>query len=188
MKNTGLIKFQIMDSFQIRIFFIVFGFLMFGTFTSGAQEAIPAAGGTATGQGGSASFTVGQVVYTVLSGEGNLVIQGVQQPYEISVVTSSEEIPIAGIDVLAYPNPATDFVTLRVESSLIQDLQPLAYELFDMAGRVLEKQNITSNYTNIRMNHLASSTYFLKVYNATGVSSSGPNSSVQSKTFKIIKK
>jgi len=177
-----------MLNIYVRAVSIVAGLLAGAVFISGAQEAIPASGGNATGQGGSASFTVGQVVYTVLSGEGNLVIQGVQQPYEISVVTSSEEIPITGIDVLAYPNPATDFVTLRIESTLNQDLQPLTYELFDMAGRVLEKQNITSNYTNIRMNHLPSSTYFLKVYNTSGTRLSEPNSSVQTKTFKIIKK
>ncbi|WP_372948687.1 T9SS type A sorting domain-containing protein [Mariniphaga sp.] len=156
--------------------------------TTYAQEAIPAAGGTATGQGGSASFTVGQVVYTVLSGEGNLVIQGVQQPYEISVVTSSEDIPLSGIDVQAYPNPTTDFITLRVDSALNQDLQPLAYELLNIGGRVLEKKNISANHTNIQMKHLAPATYFLKVYHVVKATSLKQSSSVQSKTFKIIKK
>jgi hypothetical protein len=156
--------------------------------TANAQEAIPAAGGTATGQGGSASFTVGQVVYTVLSGQGHSAIQGVQQPYEISVVTSSGEIPFAGADIQVFPNPATDFLTLRIELVQNQNVQSLVCELFDMNGRVLEKQNITSSHTNIRMSHLAPSTYFLKVYNKSNTRSSGQNSSVQSKTFKIIKK
>jgi hypothetical protein len=188
MKNTGSIKFQIMDSFQIRIFFIVFGFLMFGTFTSGAQEAIPAAGGTATGQGGSVSFTVGQVVYTHLSGQEQSVIQGVQQSHEISVVTSVDEIPFSGIDVQAYPNPASDFVTLHIESGLNDHYQTLTYELFDLAGQVLEEKTISADLTNIPMVHLAPATYLLKVYNSSGTRSSEPNPFVNSKTFKIIKK
>lgn len=188
MKNLISIKFQNMDSFQIRIFFIVFGFLMFGTFTSGAQEAIPAAGGTVTGQGGSVSFTVGQVVYTTVSGQEHTVFQGVQQPYEISVVTSIDEIPFSGIDVQAYPNPANDFVTIRVESGLNEHYQTLTYELFDMTGRVLEKKTISSDLTNIPMVHLAPATYLLQVYNSSGTRSSESNLTIYSKTFKIIKK
>ena len=57
-----------------------------------AQEAIPATGGEASGSGGSASYTVGQVVYTTNVGtNGNSVAEGVQQPYEISVVTGIPE-------------------------------------------------------------------------------------------------
>jgi len=153
-----------------------------------AQEAIPASGGTVNGQGGSVSFTVGQVVYTTDSSQEHTISRGVQQPYEISVVTSSSEITLTGIDVQAYPNPATDFLTLRIEAVQNKNVQSLVCELFDMNGRMLEKQNITSSHTNIRMSHLAASSYLLKVYNAPDISSSGQNSSVQSKTFKIIKK
>ncbi len=177
-----------MLKFYLRSLTIVAGFLAGTAFISGAQEAIPAAGGTVTGQGGSVSFTVGQVVYTTVSGEEHTVSQGVQQPYEIWVVTSSEEIPISGIDVQAYPNPATDFVTLRVEAALNQQLQVLTYELFDMTGQVLEKKAISADHTNIPMGHLAPATYLLKVYNTSGIRSSEPNFSIKSKTFKIIKK
>lgn len=177
-----------MLKFNFRSFLFVAGFLTGTVFISGAQEAIPAAGGTVTGQGGSVSFTVGQVVYTQLSGQEQSVIQGVQQPYEISVVTSTHEIQFSGIDVQAYPNPANDFVTLRIESSLNQQFQPFTYELFDMAGQVLEKKTISADLTNIPMVHLAPATYLLKVYNSTSTRSSGPNSSLNSKTFKIIKK
>jgi len=49
-----------------------------------AQEATTTAGGEASGSGGYASYTVGQVVYTTKTGtNGNSVIEGVQQPYEI---------------------------------------------------------------------------------------------------------
>jgi uncharacterized protein (TIGR02145 family) len=49
------------------------------------QNTISAAGGNAKGSGGSASFTVGQIFYTKLSGTNGTVVQGIQQPYEISM-------------------------------------------------------------------------------------------------------
>lgn len=177
-----------MLKFYLRSFLIVTGFWAGTVFNSGAQETIPAAGGTATGQGGSVSFSVGQVVYNFLSGQEQSVIQGVQQPYEISVVTSADEIPFSGIDVQAYPNPASDFVTLRIESGLNDHYQILTYELFDMTGQVLEKKTISADLTNIPMVHLAPATYLLKVYNSSGTRSSESNPSLNSKIFKIIKK
>lgn len=156
--------------------------------TVNAQEAFPAAGGTVNGQGGSVSFTVGQVVYSTVSSQEHTVSQGVQQPYEIYVVTSSGEIPLTGIEIQAYPNPATDFLTLSVETEMNQYLKPLAYELFDMTGRVLEKKIISAGHTNIPMGHLAPATYFVKVYHSAKTTSLMQSSSVQTKTFKIIKK
>lgn len=189
MKTKSFQKHAIIHVKLFYIFSAFIAFILSGMIrTANAQEAIPAAGGTVTGQGGSVSFTVGQVVYTTVSGEEHTVSQGVQQPYEIWVVTSSEEIPISGIDIQAYPNPATDFVTLRVESALNQHFQPFAYELFDMTGRVLEKKTISSSHTNIPMGHLAPATYFVKVYHSAKTTFLMQSSSVQSKTFKIIKK
>ena len=56
-----------------------------------AQESVNATGGNASGSGGSASYSVGQVVYTNNTGTSGSVAQGVQQPFEISVVTGIEE-------------------------------------------------------------------------------------------------
>ncbi len=51
-----------------------------------AQTSVNATGGNASGSGGSASYSVGQVVYTTHTGTNGSVAQGVQQPFEISVV------------------------------------------------------------------------------------------------------
>jgi len=57
-----------------------------------AQESVNATGGNALGNGGTASYSVGQMIYTTNTGTGgNTVAQGVQQPFEISVVTGIEE-------------------------------------------------------------------------------------------------
>jgi len=56
-----------------------------------AQESVNATGGNASGSGGSASYSVGQVAYQTHTGTNGSVSEGVQQPFEISVVTAIEE-------------------------------------------------------------------------------------------------
>ena len=59
-----------------------------------AQESINTTGGNATGDGGSASYSIGQMVYTTTTGDDGSVAQGVQQAFEIYVlgVEDLEEI------------------------------------------------------------------------------------------------
>lgn len=56
-----------------------------------AQTSVNVTGGNASGSGGSASYSVGQFVYQTHTGTSGSVSEGVQQPYEISVVTGLEE-------------------------------------------------------------------------------------------------
>lgn len=139
-----------------------------------AQESVNATGGNASGSGGSASYSVGQVVYTANTGTNGSVSQGVQQPYEISVVTGLEEAKGINLSVSAYPNPTTDYLTLEVKEF---DLSNLRFQLYDMSGKLLQSEKITNNRTSIMMINLLPSTYFLKVIQG--------NKEV--KTFKIIK-
>jgi len=79
-----------------------------------AQTSINATDGNASGSGGSVSYSVGQVVYTTNTGTTGSVAQGVQQPFEILVVTGLEEAKGINLSVSAYPNPTTDYLTLEV--------------------------------------------------------------------------
>lgn len=139
-----------------------------------AQTAIPSAGGNATGSGGSVSYSVGQVVYTTNSGSNGSETQGVQQPYEISIVTGLEAGNAVSMQCSAYPNPAAYFVKLKVEN---YKTEHLTYQLFDAAGKLLENNRINSGETNIDMHNLVISTYFLKVM----------QNDKEIKVFKIIK-
>lgn len=139
-----------------------------------AQETIPATGGNATGSGGSASYSVGQVVYTTNTGTNGSVAQGVQQPFEISVVTGIEQTKGINLSVSAYPNPATDFLMLKVEN---YDNGNLSYQLFDMNSKLLQNKKVTSNQTSIVMSNLVPATYFVKVI----------QENKEVKTFKVIK-
>ena len=145
-----------------------------------AQESINATGGNASGSGGSASYSVGQMMYQNHTGSSGSVAEGVQHPYEISVETGIEEAE--GIDLLltAYPNPATEDLTLNFNETVKKshDLSLMSYRLYDMQGILLQSGKITADHTSITMSDLVPSTYFVKVIRRNKVI----------KTFKIVKK
>ena len=70
----------------------------FGLSEAKAQEAPNASGGNGSGSGGSASYSMGQIVYTTNKGTNGSVAQGIQQPFEISVITAINEA--AGINII----------------------------------------------------------------------------------------
>jgi hypothetical protein len=139
-----------------------------------AQTATPATGGNASGSGGSVSYSIGQVVYSTNTSANGTVIQGVQQPFEISVVTGIEEAKGINLSVLAYPNPTTDYLTLEVKEF---ELSNLSFQLFDMNGKLLQSEKITGNQTSIVTSNLVPAMYFVKVI----------QNQKEVKTFKIIK-
>ena len=128
-----------------------------------AQETIPTTGGNASGSGGSISYSVGQVVYTTNTGTNGTVAQGVQQPFEISVITAIEEARGINLNCTAFPNPTTDYLILKVDASLSLSSRSSSYQLYDISGKLLENKNITGIETSISMNDLVPATYFLKV-------------------------
>lgn len=151
----------------------------FSLYTVSAQTSVNATGSNASGSGGSVSYSVGQVVYTTNTGTNGSVAQGVQQPFEISVVTAIEEAKGIMLSVSAYPNPTTDFLTLSIDDDVQTRpaLSPMYYQLYDMNGKILQSEKITGNQTSIVMSNLVPATYFVKVIQG--------NKEV--KTFKIIK-
>jgi len=155
-----------------------------------AQNAVPASGGDASGNGGSASYSVGQVVYTSITGISGSVAQGVQQPFEVSVVTGIEEAIGINLMISAFPNPTTDFLTLNIDN---YDVSNLSYQLYDMTGKILETKKIESYKTTIVMTKLFPAIYFVKVIQDNKEVRSDKHKNIVGmqlnvvKTFKIIK-
>ena len=146
-------------------------FSLLGFMCVQAQENTVVAGGNASGTGGTASYSVGQVVYTTNANTTGSVSQGLQQAYEIYALGVSE---IAmDISLTVYPNPTTDKLNLKVDNA-----EGLRYELYDLQGRLIEGGNVSTTTTTINTGSLPSATYLVKVITAKNLV----------KTFKVIKK
>ncbi len=137
-----------------------------------AQQGLVASGGDATGAGGSASYSVGQVDFITKQGLTGKSTEGLQQPFEIytnSIIDVNNRMA-----AFVYPNPTTNYVTLSVTDV---QMGQMSYSLYDLQGRLLVEQKLSSDLTTISLADLPNATYFLKV--------TMNNSEIR--TFKIIK-
>lgn len=159
---------------HIKIKLSVILFLCIGLTATFAQKSILASGGNISGSGGSVGYSVGQFVYTTLSGTNGSVAQGIQQPYEISVVLGVENAKMINLVFSVYPNPATDYVKLKVDNYKLENLN---YQLYDTNTKLLESKKVSGNETLISLENLVPAVYFIKVIQNNN----------EVKIFKIIK-
>ena len=102
------------------------------------------------------------------------MIEGVQQPYEISEVLAVENFSELITDVTIYPNPSTDVLMLKLINKEALDLN---FKLMDVNGRLIKTDKISSEVTEISVLDLPSSIYFLQIL----------NQNKEVKNYKIIK-
>jgi hypothetical protein len=158
-----------MKHIKIKLSLLLLGIGM----TVQAQQATTASGGDASGSGGTAAFSVGQVVYTANTNASGTVSQGVLQAYEIFTLGIKETE--LNISLKAFPNPTLNNLTLQISD---YKNKKLSYQLYDIQGRLLNNGQIVAQQTNIEMTSLPTAIYFINVVNQE-------NQKVQS--FKIIK-
>lgn len=140
-----------------------------------AQETVSSAGGNASGEGGSVSYTIGQIVYTSTTGPEGSISHGVQHPYEIWIVTGFDNAYDISLECMVFPNPTSHHIFLKVKND---NLENLSYNLFNLNGKLLKHQKIVDPKTTIQMEHLNPAIYFLKITKGGELV----------KTFKINKK
>ncbi|HOK27139.1 MAG TPA: fibrobacter succinogenes major paralogous domain-containing protein [Bacteroidales bacterium] len=116
-----------------------------------AQITVTSAGGNASGSGGSVSYTTGQIVYTTVSSVNNSVAQGVQQPWEISVVTEIEKAKDISLELSLYPNPSSEFIKLKTGG---YDVKNLRFEILDVNGIKLLTGKIYNSETDVFVGNL----------------------------------
>ena len=155
---------------RIRYYSILFIFFA-GTFLS-AQNASVSSGGNANGSGGTVSYSIGQVLYSANASSGGKVTQGVQQPYEIYVLSGLDEKDIE-LSVAVYPNPVTSVLNLKTS----QQARNISIHLYDVKGKLLLDEKINNTDHSISMENFPPSAYFIKVYSGTK----------ELKVFKLIK-
>lgn len=138
-----------------------------------AQQGTVTSGGTASGGNGNISYSLGQTIYTTNSNGTGANSQGIQQPYEIFTLGTDDFIA-KNLKMSLYPNPTVNFITLKMESFASNSYE---YNLFDMMGKTILYERIQEVETEICLDNLPSSTYFLNVLNNKKII----------KSFKIIK-
>jgi hypothetical protein len=139
-----------------------------------AQDATTATGGNATGANGTLTYSVGQIVYTTNKGVNGSMNQGVQYPYEISVVSGLEDTKSITLEYSVYPNPTADYLKLKITDYKIENL---SYQLYDTNGKLILSQKINEAESTVSLQGFIHGSYFLKLTNKANLI----------KTFKIIK-
>lgn len=147
-------------------------FLLFGLGGVYAQQAIPSAGGEATGSNGKISYSIGQLAYATNSSSDGSIAEGIQQAFEI--FTTGTDAANIQLELAVYPNPTADFLNLEIVDF---EAATLSYQLFNLEGKLLASQKSLDRSTKIKMKNFPSATYFLKI--------SDQQNNI--KTFKIIK-
>jgi hypothetical protein len=138
-----------------------------------AQYTTISAGGNSSGNGGNISYSIGQV-FCNTTVQGNYQIsEGVQLSFDVPANTAVQEAE-TDINISIFPNPASDFISLKVKNETVKDL---TYQLYNLQGKILQSEQLSSDETLINMSQYGSASYFLIITNQ--------NQAI--KTFKIIK-
>ena len=139
------------------------------------QVMVPAAG-IATNGIVSYSQTIGETAIEIISGSGFVFTQGFQQP---GIKFSPETAP-DGNGVNVYPNPATDFINIKLFGDVARKFR---IEIINIAGAIVNSGTINfieSYYyiQRIEVDKLMNGLYFVRIVSDDGLIS---------RTFKIEK-
>ena len=163
-----------------KFYVMIFGCLM-GLYTSGqsiSSYVIASAGESVENGGISVSWTLGELAIETLEDDGNTLIltQGFQQGY--FEITSIGEPLSDNFNLKIYPNPATEYVLVDLQSDEINDA---IVELYDLNGKMVynDKFDVIEGPNKVDLTGLNSSQYILRITDSTGK---------VLQTFKLIKR
>lgn len=124
-----------------------------------SQEAVVSSDASVTGANGSVSFSIGQVFFNEYTNATATLNQGVQQPYEIFVVSDLYTEPIR-IDLSVFPNPVKEMLHLQWTEPI---RGTLSFQLFDQTGRLWSQDKLAKGEAQISLKNTPSAIYFLKI-------------------------
>ena len=159
------------NNMKRKLFFMMCGGL-FCMGTAVAQNAVVPAGGTASGNGGSVTYTVGQIAVQTNSDGTVSISEGVQQPYEISVV-GVDDYPGITLNAVLFPNPTQGNVQLTIVNLQFEG----EVKVFDSNGKFLLSKKIEGENTALDLSPYAPATYYVNVYSGKKML----------KSFKVVK-
>lgn len=121
-----------------------------------AQKNTVATGGDASGSGGSASYTVGQIDYINVDNGAHNMNAGVQQPYEFYTV-GIEELTF---NIELFPNPSQDELHLTLEQ-----FTDLNCKIYEANGRIIEERKTLGADNVFQVSTWAKGMYNLVLFN-----------------------
>ena len=141
------------------------------------QAAVLSTGGDATGTGGSVAYSVGQVTYTNFDSEAGSISLGVQQPHFVIMVGTED--PDVGVSATLYPNPANDFLQLKLDNNYQGEIatDKLFLRIYDIEGKLILQQDIVEPISNISLANFGNALYLVRII----------RDNAEIKTFKIFK-
>jgi len=165
----------------IKTGFLAAALLMAGAFSLRAQslspEVISSAGDVLTSSGGSVSYTIGEPVSETFSATPNILTQGFQQPWTVSLAGIPEQDELNGI--YAYPNPVKD--DLLIDFTAVKNGSYIL-KITDVAGKELENKKLETGagafIQRVSLSAYENGIYFIGIISAD---------KAYVKTFKIVK-
>jgi hypothetical protein len=106
------------------------------------------------------SWTIGEPVIELQTGNGVMLVQGFHQPR----LTVAPLVAVAGLKdfVSVYPNPSTDFITISLKESALA-AQKVKVELRDMSGRLAYESDFKNSEHTIDVRLLSNGVYMLRL-------------------------
>jgi len=130
-----------------------------------AQQGIVSSGDYINYFNGSVSYSIGQVSFGSFSSEAGNVNQGLQQPFQFSIVGTSDLHRNSMF--LLHPNPANQnlYLQLSTHESLVE-VRDFYVMVYDMQGKLLITQRLNDDVNTISINVLPAAMYFIQVWQA----------------------
>ncbi|HUX58888.1 MAG TPA: T9SS type A sorting domain-containing protein [Bacteroidales bacterium] len=132
-----------------------------------SHEVLVPAAGLASSNSLSYSQTIGETAIEIISCSGYVLTQGFQQP---AIAISQEEIP-EGNGVEVYPNPATDFINIKLFGDVTRKFK---IDIIKITGTIVSSTTIdfTDSYYYIQrfdVDQLKRGLYYVRVISMDGL-------------------
>lgn len=136
---------------------LLFSLVALGGSSLQAQQSVHTSGGTATGAGGTITYSIGQAFDTYNSGATGSVAEGVQQASEVMLGVELTEI---NLQLAMYPNPTTNYLNLGFGD---YETTNVTYQFFDLQGKEVSKKTKAQTDNTIEMSAFPAGVYLLTI-------------------------
>ena len=129
------------------------------------QSSMNTSGGDTFSDQGSVAYSIGQVFVQINESAEISVSEGVQQPYEISLINAVFEEGDVKVSLLAYPNPTMNDLTIELQG---WQHEQASFEVYDAQGKKISSGAFNQSTLSIDARLWSSGNYYLHIYSPKG--------------------